>query len=120
MLFNLALSGTAPLAVAPHEGPGPEPAAVSPGAQTVPSSQPPRQPTPPPAGFQPAGPVIEGPPAPVPPATITRDSSGGATVRAIRLDAPLQVDGVLDEPVYGTVEPFGGFIQQSPDEGAPA
>ena len=79
-----------------------------------------RQVTPPPAGFQPAGPVIDGPPAPVPPATITRDASGGATVRAIRLDEPLRVDGVLDEPVYTRVEPFGGFIQQSPDEGAPA
>ena len=73
-----------------------------------------------PAGFQPPGPVIDGPPAPVPPATITRDARGGATVRAVRLDAPLQVDGVLDEPIYARVEPFGGFIQQAPDEGAPA
>ena len=64
--------------------------------------------------------MIDGPPAPVPPATITRDASGGATVRAVRLDTPLQVDGVLDEPIYARVEPFGGFIQQSPDEGAPA
>ena len=73
-----------------------------------------------PAGFQPPGPVIDGPPAPVPPATIRRDARGGATVRAVRLDEPLRVDGVLDEPVYARVEPFGGFIQQAPDEGAPA
>ena len=73
-----------------------------------------------PAGFQPPGPVIDGPPAPVPPATISRDARGGATVRAVRLDAPLQVDGVLDEPIYARVEPFGDFIQQAPDEGAPA
>ena len=73
-----------------------------------------------PAGFQPPGPLIDGPPAPVPPATITRDARGGATVRAVRLDAPLRVDGVLDEPIYARVEPFGGFIQQAPDEGAPA
>ena len=95
--------------------------ATSPAAaQQEPAGREPRQVTPPPAGFQPPGPVIDGPPAPVPPATITRDASGGATVRAIRLDEPLQVDGVLDEPIYARVEPFGGFIQQSPDEGAPA
>ena len=64
--------------------------------------------------------AIDGPPAPVAPATITRDAEGGATVRAVRLDAPLQLDGVLDEPIYAAVEPFGDFIQQSPDEGAPA
>ena len=63
---------------------------------------------------------IDGPPAPMPPATITRDASGRATVRAIRLDAPLRLDGVLDEPIYARVEPFGDFIQQAPDEGAPA
>ena len=84
------------------------------------SSRPPRQTAGPPAGFQPPGPVIDGPPAPVPPATINRDASGGATVRAIRLDEPLRLDGVLDEPIYARVEPFGGFIQQAPDEGAPA
>ncbi len=64
--------------------------------------------------------AIDGPPAPVPPATISRDAAGGATVRAVRLDGPLRLDGVLDEPIYAAVEPFGGFIQQSPDEGAPA
>ena len=63
---------------------------------------------------------IDGPPAPVPPATITRDANGRATVRAVRLDVPLRLDGVLDEPIYGRVEPFGDFIQQAPDEGAPA
>ena len=63
---------------------------------------------------------IDGPPAPAPPATITRDASGRATVRAVRLDAPLQLDGVIDEPIYAAVQPFGDFIQQAPDEGAPA
>ena len=64
--------------------------------------------------------AIDGPPAPVPPATITRDAAGGATVRAVRLEGPWRLDGVLDEPMYAAVEPFGGFIQQAPDEGAPA
>ena len=69
---------------------------------------------------EPAGSAIDGPPAPVPPATITRDANGRATIRAVRLDPPLQLDGVLDEPIYASVEPFGDFIQQTPDEGAPA
>ena len=32
----------------------------------------------------------------------------------------MEVDGRLDEAFYGTVRPFGGFIQQDPLEGAPA
>ena len=74
----------------------------------------------PPATQRGPAPAIDGPPAPVAPATITRDADGGATVRAVRIDEPLQLDGVLDEPAYARVEPFGNFIQQSPDEGAPA
>ena len=64
--------------------------------------------------------VIDGPPPPVAPATITRDAQGRATVRAVRLTEPLNIDGVLDETVYETVPAIGGFIQQQPDEGAPA
>ncbi|MDE2905053.1 MAG: hypothetical protein OXQ28_03110, partial [Acidobacteriota bacterium] len=63
--------------------------------------------------------AIDGPPAPVPPDVITRDG-GQATMRAIRLAAGLRVDGQLDEPVYSLVAPVSGFIQQLPDEGAPA
>ena len=64
--------------------------------------------------------VIQGPPAPVAPAVITRTSSGQATVRAIKLTAPLTLDGVLDEAVYTKEAPFGGLIQVAPDAGAPA
>ena len=64
--------------------------------------------------------AIDGPAAPVAPETITRDAEGRATVRAVRLGAPLRLDGSLDEGIYGTVPPFSGFIQQQPDEGAPA
>ena len=63
--------------------------------------------------------VIDGPPPPVAPDVITRDG-GQATMRAIRLLAGLEVDGRLDEPVYDAVAPVSGFIQQLPDEGAPA
>ena len=73
-----------------------------------------------PAQPPPAGVAIDGPPAPAPPATINRDAGGGATVRAVRLEEPWRIDGVLDEPIYDRVQPFGDFIQQTPDEGAPA
>ena len=41
-------------------------------------------------------------------------------MRAIRLDQPLTLDGILDEPVYENVSPVNGFIQQEPNEGARA
>ena len=63
--------------------------------------------------------VIDGPPPPVAPAVITREG-GQATMRAIRLLAGIEVDGRLDEPVYDAVAPVSDFIQQLPDEGAPA
>jgi hypothetical protein len=74
------------------------------------------------SGDEPAvdGVVIDGPPPPVAPETISRDASGRATVRAIHLTAPLRVDGRLDEEVYATVPPFGGLIQVVPKAGAPA
>ena len=67
-----------------------------------------------------ATPLIDGPPAPVAPAVITRDDRGNATVRAIRLSEPIRLDGQLDEAVYRDVPPISGFIQTLPDEGSPA
>lgn len=63
---------------------------------------------------------ISGPAAPVAPAVITRDASGQATVRAIKLTAPLRLDGVLDEDVYSRELPFDGMLQVAPDYGSPA
>jgi len=65
-------------------------------------------------------PVIDGPPAPVAPAVISRDAAGQATVRAIKLAARLRLDGVLDEEVYAREAPFGGLIQVAPDYGEPS
>ena len=65
-------------------------------------------------------PTIDGPPPPIPPEVITRDAAGRATVRAVRVTEPLDLNGHLDEAIYRQVPPFGGFIQQVPDEGAPA
>ena len=64
--------------------------------------------------------VVDGPPPPEAPDTISRDTAGRATVRAVRLTEPLRTDGALDEGVYETTAPISGFIQQQPDEGAPA
>ena len=64
--------------------------------------------------------TIDGPPRPVAPAVITRDAAGQATVRAIKLPAPLKLDGVLDEEVYTRELPFDGMIQVAPDYGQPA
>ena len=67
----------------------------------------------------PAG-LIDGPPPPVAPETLTRDAAGRATVRAVRLTGPWRLDGVLDEAMYEEVTPVSGFIQQLPDAGEPA
>ena len=72
------------------------------------------------SGFRTPVAAIDGPSPPQPPAVISRDAAGRATVRAVRLAAPLQVDGTLDEPVYQEVPAVSGFIQMEPVQGAPA
>ena len=64
--------------------------------------------------------VADGPPPPVAPAVITRDDKGGATLRAVRIDAPLKIDGNLDEAVYRDVPAAGDFIMQEPRDGEAA
>ena len=60
------------------------------------------------------------PPPPVAPAVVSRDADNRATVRAVRIDAPLQIDGRLDEAVFRDVQAMSDFIQTDPDHGAPA
>jgi hypothetical protein len=57
---------------------------------------------------------------PVPPAVIARDADGSVTIRAIRLNEALVLDGRLDDPVYRDTIPIDEFIQQEPHEGQPA
>ena len=64
--------------------------------------------------------LIDGPPAPIAPAVINRDDLGNATVRAIRVTAPIEVDGRLDEALYRDELPISGFIQVLPGDGDPA
>ncbi|MCY3846908.1 MAG: DUF5916 domain-containing protein, partial [Acidobacteria bacterium] len=63
---------------------------------------------------------IDGPPPPLPPDVIRRDERGRATIRAVELPEGIRLDGQLDERAYFTVPAITGFIQQAPDEGAPA
>jgi len=61
-----------------------------------------------------------GPPPPASSQMISRDESGRATVRAVRVTTPLQVDGRLEEEVYASVPAISDFIQTEPQAGAPA
>ena len=64
--------------------------------------------------------ALEASAGPVSPAVVSREVDGRVTVRATRISEPLTLDGVLNEPVYATVQAIGGFLQQQPAEGDPA
>jgi hypothetical protein len=42
------------------------------------------------------------------------------TLQAVRLEVPLRLDGILDEPFYTAAPPITGFLQTEPNEGEPA
>ena len=63
---------------------------------------------------------IDGPPAPVPPAVVSRDERGGVTIRAIRIVEPIVLDGRLDDRLYKDTPPVSDFVQQEPREGQTA
>jgi hypothetical protein len=42
------------------------------------------------------------------------------TVTAVRVNSPVRIDGVLDEPAWAEAVPATGFTQREPDEGKPA
>ena len=64
--------------------------------------------------------AFDGPPAPVEPAVVTRDSAGRATIRAVRLTSPLRLDGRLSDEIYASVPPVTGMIQTEPHAGEPS
>ena len=64
--------------------------------------------------------TIDGPPAPVAPNVVTRGEDGKVTLRAVRVDEPIRIDGQLDDRVYSEVQGIEGFLQQEPVEGQPA
>ena len=50
---------------------------------------------------------------------VARDEQGRVTLRAVRLDESLRIDGRRDEDIYTRVPSIGGFVQQEPSEGEP-
>jgi hypothetical protein len=65
-------------------------------------------------------PAFSGPPAPLLPELVARDSEGRITIRAVRLNTPLRVDGQIDESAYDGLVPISDFIQMEPAGGEPA
>ena len=63
---------------------------------------------------------IDGPPAPVPPAVVSRDERGGVTIRAIKIAEAIVLDGRLDDRLYTDTPPVSDFVQQEPREGQAA
>ena len=64
---------------------------------------------------------IDGPPAPVGGAMINQAYQDGATVRAVRVNEPLEIDGVIDEPFYQSVPPITELVQIVPEvDGEPS
>jgi hypothetical protein len=129
-----ASAPTGPAPTTSEPPPAPPPSRATPSAAT-PSAATPSAATPSaaiPSGAKPSGgeatptPVLDapfafdGPPAPAAPAVVSRDAEGRVTVRAVRLTAPIRLDGRLDEAVYTTVPAISDFIQQDPQEGPPA
>jgi hypothetical protein len=51
---------------------------------------------------------------------ILRDADGKRFITAVRTEAPLKVDGLLNDPGWQNARFQGQFTQREPDEGAPA
>ena len=62
------------------------------------------------AGEVPAAASFDGPAPPVPPAVVARDKLGRVTLRAVRLERPLVIDGRLDDEVYLATQPIEDFV----------
>src|SRR5437016_12785953 len=51
---------------------------------------------------------------------LSQDSKAPRRVHTIRTTDPIKIDGTLDEPSWSLVQPATDFLQQQPNEGAPA
>src|SRR6266536_5857302 len=54
------------------------------------------------------------------PSPLSQDSKGPRRVHTIRTADPIKIDGTLDEPSWSLAQPATDFLQQQPNEGAPA
>ncbi len=64
--------------------------------------------------------AFDGPGPQAVPEVIRRDEAGRATIRAVRVTSPIQINGQFDEAVYTEVPPISAFIQIEPDHGSAA
>jgi hypothetical protein len=55
-----------------------------------------------------------------PPAHTSQETSGPRRIQAARVTEAIKVDGILDEPAWSLAQPATDFLQQQPNEGAPA
>ena len=128
VMASLALAGIAPVAQAqppaPERAPPEAAEALSAASNQVPGTPDPRETAGAPSttggGVLAVAGVLDRPPPPLPPEVVSRDAQGRATVRAVKLAEGIRLDGRLDEPVYRIVPAISDFIQQEPNEGAPA
>jgi hypothetical protein len=67
-----------------------------------------------------SNPIADSPITPLLPEVINRNAAGRATIRAVRADTPIRIDGTLDEAIYAAVPAMSDFLQQEPREGSPA
>src|SRR5712675_121148 len=51
---------------------------------------------------------------------LSQDSKGPRRVHTIRINDAIKIDGMLDEAAWSLVQPATEFLQQQPNEGAPA
>ncbi len=70
--------------------------------------------------FLPSTALAQSEDGPVPPAVASQDEQGRVSVRAVRLERPLEIDGQLDEAIYGVTPAIDRFVQQVPQEGEAA
>jgi len=61
--------------------------------------------------------VVGAPSPPIAPDVIARSDSGRATLRAVRLNETLDLDGALDESIYDDVPSISDFVQVEPNAG---
>jgi hypothetical protein len=69
------------------------------------------------------GPVVEidDPPPPTGGEVINQAGQQGATIRAFRVDGPLEIDGILDEPFYQRIPAVRELVQGVPvEDGEPS
>jgi hypothetical protein len=64
--------------------------------------------------------AIDGPAPSDQPNVMVRDANFKSTIRAVKLRAPLQFDGRLDDEVYGQYPGFEGMLQASPQYNQPS